>query len=145
MRLRWLIGLACCAAFVPVVQAQARWEPKPEPQIWRDQRNDLVERFPQLAGQWLFIEADVTESRRVAEYLRNRRPLDDGSVHFEALMMLRRGASPWLVRSLPMRALCGDGVLQRLGKDEQWESYPSRPGSAGRVAWICSNQTANQP
>lgn len=145
MRLCWLFGLACCSAFGPLVQAQAVWEPESEPKIWRDQRISLVKSYPHLADGWRFMDADVTDSRRVAEYLRNRRRSDDGSVQFEALLMLRRGSSPWRVRSLPMRALCGDGVLQRLGKDQQWETYPARPGYADRVAWICSVQSSNQP
>ncbi len=145
MPLRCLAVAISAAVLSTAVQAQTRWQPRPEPVLWRDQRHALIDQHPQLAERWHFIDAQITDSRRVAEYLRQRRPSADGSVHFEALLMLRRGSDPWVVRSLPMRALCQEGELQRLDSDQQWETYPSRPGSADRVAWICSAVERNQP
>lgn len=145
MPMRCLVVAICGSVLSSVALAQGSWQPQPEPAIWREQRSALAEQYPQLAAPWIFMEADSDDRRRVAEYLRNRRSSADGTVRFDALLMLRRGSSPWVVRSLPMRALCQDGVLQRRGADQQWETYPSRPGSADRVSWICSAIDGNQP
>lgn len=145
MSLRSCAVVICGSVLAPAALAQGVWKPQPEPAIWQEQRSALAEQYPQLAERWQFMEADMNDSRQVAEYLRGRQGLADGSVRFEALLLLRRGASPWVVRSLPMRALCKDGVLQRRGADQQWEIYPSRPGSADRVSWICSAIDRNQP
>jgi len=145
MSLRRCAVAICGSVLAPAALAQGSWTPQSEPAIWQEQRSALAEQYPQLADHWQFMEAEITDSRRVAEYLRRRQRGADGSVRFEALLLLRRGASPWVVRTLPMRALCADGLLQRRAADQQWEPYPSRPGSADRVSWICSAIDRNQP
>ena len=136
-RCSW-VAAACGALVSSAGMAQAVWSPDLEPMQWRQQRESLVTQHPRLADDWQFMEADRTDSREVAEYLRGRERASSNHVRFEALLLLRRGTDPWVVRTVQMRAVCDAGRLERVSSDQQWTAYPARPGTVERVAWICS-------
>ena len=70
-RCSW-VAAACGVLVSSTGMAQVVWSPDPEPVQWRQQRESLVTQHPRLADNWQFMEADRTDSREVAEYLRGR-------------------------------------------------------------------------
>ena len=123
-------GLALVAVEAPV---RAQWVPSVESPHWRELRRR------ELPGSgWRFVEATRTEQLQAAEYLRHPRAVAD-TVELEAgLLLLRAGQTDWTSRVLPMRAICTEGRMERKGVDGLWTAYPSRPGTAVKVRWICS-------
>lgn len=123
-------GLALVAVAAPV---RAQWVPSVESPDWRELRRR------ELPGSgWRFVEATRTEQLQAAEYLRHPRAVTD-TVELEAgLLLLRAGQTDWTSRVLPMRAICTEGRMERKGVDGLWTAYPSRPGTAVKVRWICS-------
>ena len=123
-------GLSLVAVAAPV---RAQWVPSVESPDWRELRRR------ELPGSgWRFVEATRTEQLQAAEYLRHPRAVAD-TVELEAgLLLLRAGQTDWTSRVLPMRAICTEGRMERKGVDGLWTAYPSRPGTAVKVRWICS-------
>ena len=130
--LAWLItsGLTAAVGAAPV---PAPWAPAVESAEWRERRHR------ELPGSdWRFVEATRTEQLQAAEYLRHPKAVAD-TVELEAGLLLRRsGQTDWTSRVLPMRAMCSEGRMERMGADGQWTPYPGRPGTAVKVRWICS-------
>ena len=134
---RRLCGLLLALLSTPSPLLASDWSPAAEPEEWRNRRVQLLSSGRLPAADWVYMDSMGNERLEAGEYL--SRPSRSGdAVSFEAAVLLRRaGEQTWTVRSMPMRARCGQGVLERGDGSGGWGSYPDRPDTAVKVRWIC--------
>ena len=134
---RRLCGLLLALLSTPSPLLASDWSPAAEPEEWRNRRVRLLASGRLPAADWVYMDSMGNERLEAGEYL--SRPSRSGdAVSFEAAVLLRRaGEQTWTVRSMPMRARCGQGVLERGDGSGGWGSYPDRPDTAVKVRWIC--------
>ena len=129
--------LAVAVPFLSAGPVLANWQPMAEPNQWREVRSSLIEAGKLNKAPWIFLEALDTEKVQAAEYMLNP-SANKGYVTFQGALLLRRNLQKeWTVRLIEMRALCSKGVLERRDSEGVWQSYPGRPGTLGKVQWIC--------
>ena len=136
-----LCGSLTGLALTPLLVAAplfAGWLPAAEPAVWRQVREQLPPADRLHSAEWIFVEAIRNDKLEAAEYLHDLRRVGD-DVRFKAVLLLRRrDDNTWTVRPIDMRAICSKGSLERIGPAGSWMAYPGRPGSVGKVHWICA-------
>ena len=132
-----LCGLSGVVALISC-PVRANWIPEPEPLKWSRLRET------HLPGKgWTFVDAVSNPKLQAAEYLRSPRvsmTRSDGVVvEIEAGLLLRRADQlKWSAKLIPMRAVCDAGRMDRQDSSGSWSTYPSRPDTPVKVAWMCS-------
>lgn len=138
MAIRRCLSVVAVVPWLVVGPALAQWSPSAEPAAWRSIRQDLEASERLEPNGWIFIDAMTNPKAEAAEYLRDLERRDNTVLFLAALLLRRQGEPTWTVRLIRMRALCDQGVLERRDASDAWTTYPGRPGTAGRVRWICS-------
>tara|TARA_B100000085_G_scaffold272336_1_gene286683 strand:+ start:166 stop:606 length:441 start_codon:yes stop_codon:yes gene_type:complete len=134
---RRLCALLLALMAIPSPLLASDWSPVEEPEVWRIRRDRLLASGRLPAADWVYMDSMGNERLEAGEYLSG--PSRSGDVvTFEAAVLLRRtGERAWTVRSMPMRARCDQGVLERGDGSGGWGPYPDRPDTAVKVRWIC--------
>ena len=138
MAIRRCLSVVAVVPWLVVGPALAQWSPSAEPAAWRSIRQDLEASERLEPNGWIFIDAMTNPKAQAAEYLRDLERRDNTVLFHAALLLRRQGEPTWTVRLIRMRALCDQGALERRDASDAWTTYPGRPGTAGRVRWICS-------
>ena len=138
MAIRRCLSVVAVVPWLVVAPALAQWSPSAEPVAWRSIRQDLEASERLEPNGWIFIDAMTNPKAEAAEYLRDLERRDNTVLFLAALLLRRQGEPTWTVRLIRMRALCDQGALERRDASDAWTAYPGRPGTAGRVRWICS-------
>ena len=138
MAIRRCLSVVAVVPWLVVAPALAQWSPSAEPVAWRSIRQNLEASERLEPNGWIFIDAMTNPKAEAAEYLRDLERRDNTVLFLAALLLRRQGEPTWTVRLIRMRALCDQGALERRDASDAWTTYPGRPGTAGRVRWICS-------
>ena len=139
-RSRWFQGSLGSLLLLSALNAsavEADWTPDKEPADWRVVREQLLSSGQLEAADWVFLEATRNEKLQAAEYLSDLQRRGVSVSFLGALILRRSGQTDWTVRSIKMRALCEQGILQQNDASGSWRDYPGRPGTPDRVRWIC--------
>ena len=115
-----------------------QWVPEKEPVNWVEVRQELTRSNRITDSAWIYVESLRGDKVHAVEYLSDVQR-SSNIVNFNGALIMRRLPSPdWVVRVFPMRALCGEGLLQRQSPKGLWKDYPGRPDTFKKVNWICS-------